>query len=165
MSQINRYAIAWLLAGSCEDAVGMQVVSSDDLIPVVDISTPVDAYSTGIPATVYPTTPASPIHYPHYPPPGPQTPGPYHSDDDVCPQTPEYRPYFGDDDDIPNDLILSPIPIPCRVPAWPAPPTLPSPHSPQDYSPEPAPPPMPVKKISKRKASAIHELKSRVAKR
>mgnify|MGYP003444313883 CR=1 FL=1 len=80
MSQINRYAAGWQLAGpSSEDAAGWQIVDPDDLIPVVDISAPVDAYSTGVPATDYPTTPASPQYYPQYP--SPRTPEPYRSDD------------------------------------------------------------------------------------
>ena len=98
MSQINRYAAGWQLAGpSSEDAAGWQIVDPDDLIPVVGISAPVDAYSTGIPATDYPTKAASPQYYPQYP--SPRTPEPYRSDDEICPQTPEYRPYSDDDDD------------------------------------------------------------------
>jgi hypothetical protein len=59
LSQINRYAAGWQLTGSSEDAAGWQIVDPDDLIPVVDISAPVDAYLTGIPATDYTTASAS----------------------------------------------------------------------------------------------------------
>jgi Zinc-finger of C2H2 type len=160
VSQINRYAAGWQLAGSSsEEAAGWQIVNPDDLIPVVDISAPVDAYSTGIPATYYPTTPASPQYYPQYP--SPRTPEPYRSDDEICPQTPEYRPYSGDDNDdfnLPIDLTLSPTPIPRRAPASPTPPTPPSPPNPLRYRAGPAPPPpRPIKKISKRKAITIEQ--------
>ena len=162
VSQINRYAAGWQLAGpSSEDVVGWQIVDPDDIIPVVDISAPVDAYSTGIPATDYPTAPASPQYCPQYPPPSPRTPEPYHSDDDICPQTPEYRLYSGDDNDdfdLPIDLTLSPTPIPRSAPASPAPPTPPSPPNPLRYRAGPAPPPpRPIKKISKRKAITIEQ--------
>ena len=110
----------------------------DDLIAVVDVSAPVDAYSTGIPATDYPTAPASPQYYHQYPPPSPRNTEPYRSDDEICPQTPEYCPYFGDDaeDDFPIDLTLSPTPIPRRAPASTTPPTPPSP--PTRYATAPA---------------------------
>jgi hypothetical protein len=84
VSQINRYTAGWQLAGSSsEDAVGWQIVNPDDLIPVVDISAPVDAYSTGIPASYYPATPSSPQYYPQYPPPSPRTPEPYRINDEL----------------------------------------------------------------------------------
>jgi hypothetical protein len=160
--QINRYAAGLQLAGSSsEDAAGWQIVNPDDLIPVVDISAPVDAYSTGIPAADYPTTSASPQYYHQYPPTSPRTPEPYRSDDELCPQTPEYRPYSGDnndDFDLPIDLTLSPTPIPRRAPASPAPTTPPSPPNPLRYRAGPAPPPpRPIKKISNRKAITIEQ--------
>jgi hypothetical protein len=75
VSQINRYAAGWQLAGpSSDDAADWQIVNPDDLIPFVDISAPVDAFSTGIPASDYPTTPASSQYYRQYPPPIPRTP-------------------------------------------------------------------------------------------
>jgi hypothetical protein len=130
-------------------------VDPDDLIPVVDISAPVDAYSTGIPATDYPTTPASPQYYPQYPPPSSWTPEPYYSDNEVCPQTPEYRPYSGDDADdfkLPIDLTLSPTQIARRAPASPAPPIPPSPPNPLRYRAGPAPPPpRPIKRSANAK--------------
>jgi hypothetical protein len=58
--QINRYAAGLQLVESSEDTAGWQIVNPEDLIPVVDISAPVDAFSTGIPATDYPAAPASP---------------------------------------------------------------------------------------------------------
>jgi hypothetical protein len=160
VSQINRYAAGWQLAGSSsEEAAGWQIVNHDDLIPVVDISAPVDAYSTGIPATDYLTIPASPQYYPQYP--SPRTPEPYRSDDEICPQTLEYRPYSGDDNDdfnLPIDLTLSPTPIPRRAPASPTPPTPLSPPNPLRYRAGPAPPPPRlIEKISKRKAITIEQ--------
>jgi hypothetical protein len=83
-------------------------------------------------------------------------PEPYYSDNEVCPQTPEYRPYSGDDADdfnLPIDLTLSPTPIPRRAPASPAPPTPLSAPKPLRYRAGPAPrPPNPIKMISLRKA-------------
>jgi hypothetical protein len=118
--QINRYAAGLQLAGpSSEDASDWQIVNHEDLIPVVDISAPASAFSTGITASDYPTTLASPQSYLQYPPPSPRTPEPYYSDNEVCPQTPEYRPYSGDDADdfnLPIDLKLSPTPIPAVRP-------------------------------------------------
>jgi hypothetical protein len=167
VSNINRYETGWQLAGpSSEDAAGSQIVDPDDLIPVVDISAPVYEYSTGIPATDYLTTPASPQYYPQYPPPSTRTPEPYYSDNEVCPQTPEYSPYSGDDADdfnLPIDLTLSPTPIPRRAPASPAPPTPPLPPNPLRYRAGPAPPPpRPIKTISKRMAITIEQRELRV---
>jgi hypothetical protein len=168
VSHINRYAVGWQLAGSSsEDAAGWQIVNPYDLIPVVDISAPVDAYSNGIPATDYPITPATP-HYPQYPPPSPRTLEPYRSDEELCPKTPEYRPYSDDDNDdfdLPIDLTLSPTTIPRRAPASVAPPTPQSPPNPLRYRAGPAPPPpRPIKKICKRKAITIEHraLRARV---
>jgi hypothetical protein len=77
------------------------------------------------------------------------------------PQTLEYRPYSGDDNDEFNlsiDLTLSSTPIPRRAPASPTPLTPPSPPNPLRYRAGPAhPPPRPIKKISKRKAITIEQ--------
>jgi hypothetical protein len=48
VSQINRYAAGWQLAGSSEDTADWQIVDPDDLIPVLDISTPVDSYPSRV---------------------------------------------------------------------------------------------------------------------
>jgi hypothetical protein len=96
-------------------------VDPDDLIPAVDISEQVAAYSTRIPATDYPATQASPQYYPQYPPPSPRNPPPYNSDnDDVCPRIQQYRSYPCEDNDnfdLPIDLTLSPTPVSRRAPA------------------------------------------------
>jgi hypothetical protein len=76
VSQINRYAAGWQLAGSSEDTAGLQIVDPDDLIPVLDISAPFGPYHSSVTQQEYYLTPAPSPQY--YPPPSPLTPE-YHA--------------------------------------------------------------------------------------